>query len=307
MSWAGLAGIAVLVGSLASHGPPVARSATPRSRPESPSTSIAADSPRYRSTGKRSDSFSNILLTTQHGEQVRFYDDLVKDRAVMVNLMYTTCPKICPANSTQLVKVHEYLERWMGTDITILSLSIDPEVDTPERLNRYWEVFGSKPGWLFLTGDYDEIDRLRRELGVYDLDPGVDADKTQHAGIITYGNDRTDRWSALPILMHARQLAQTVVRTTWDDQWTREARTIPDTRSTPDVHRGHGIIRRVDLEHGQVLIDHEDIPGLMMAMTMAFDVPDRALLEGLAPDQPVHFRVQHAAGQYRILSIAPGH
>ncbi len=170
---------------------------------------------------KQSDKFSNIVLYTQHGKRVRFYDDLVKDKIVLINLMYTDCPKICPVNSARLAEIYELLEPRMGRDITMLSISIDPKVDTPERLKRYWKAFGSKPGWLFLTGDYDEIDRLRRELGVYDLDPVIDADKTQHSGIITIGNDRTNRWTALPILMHTKRLAATILRNTWDKQWRR--------------------------------------------------------------------------------------
>ncbi len=267
-------------------------------------SSRSADEPEQRGARrKQSDQFSNILLYTQHGEPVRFYDDLIKDKAVMINLMYTTCPDICPANTVQLVVVHELLEEWMGRDITMLSLSIDPVVDTPEQLKRYWEVFGSKPGWLFLTGDYDEIDRLRHELGVYDLDPVIDADKTQHAGIITIGNDRTNRWTALPIMMHVRQLAGTILRTTWDEQWRGLVRTLRQTTAEPEAYRGRGILRSVAAEKGEVVIDHEDIPGMMMGMTMSFEVADRAMLEGLSPNQLVDFRVKRAEDRYQILTI----
>ena len=155
---------------------------------------------------------------------MRFYDDLIKDKVVLINLMYTTCPKICPVNTERLARIHEFLEPWVGRDITILSLSIDSEVDTPERLKRYWEVFGSKAGWLFLTGNYDEIERLRRQLGVYDLDPVIDADKTQHSGILTIGNDRTNRWTALPLLMHEKQLAATILRHTYDGEFVTAGR-----------------------------------------------------------------------------------
>lgn len=74
------------------------------------------------------------------------------------------------------------------------------------------EAFGAKPGWLFLTGKPAEIDRLRRELGAYDLDPAIDADPTQHSGLVAIGNDRTDRWTALPLLMDRAQLVSTIVR-----------------------------------------------------------------------------------------------
>ncbi|MBI2319641.1 MAG: SCO family protein [Betaproteobacteria bacterium] len=108
--------------------------------------------------------------------------------------------------------MNDLLGQRMGRDIIMLSLSIDPIADTPERLKRYWEAFGAKPGWLFLTGDPAEIDRLRRELGAYDLDPAIDADPAQHSGFITIGNDRTNRWTALPLLMHTPQLMGTILR-----------------------------------------------------------------------------------------------
>ena len=161
---------------------------------------------------KQSDRLSNIVLQTQHGKPVRFYDDLVKNKAVIINLMYSGCGEICPANSAELAKINDLLGSRMGRDITMLSISIDPVADTPERLYQYWQAFGAKPGWLFLTGKPEEIDRLRRELGAYDLDPAIDADPAQHSGFITVGNDRTDRWSALPLLMHRAQLVGTILR-----------------------------------------------------------------------------------------------
>lgn len=161
---------------------------------------------------KQSDKFSDIVLYTQHGKAVRFYDDLVKDKTVIINLTYTSCDDTCPASTAQLAKINDLLGPSMGRDVTMLSLSIDPVADTPARLKQYWESFGAKPGWLFLTGNPAEIERLRRELGAYDLDPLIDADPEQHAGFITVGNDRTNRWTALPLLMHTPQLVGTILR-----------------------------------------------------------------------------------------------
>ena len=183
-----------------------------------------------QSQARQSAKFSNIWLTTQHGQRVRFYDDLVKDKVIMINLMYTTCTDICPMNMVQLTRLHELMKRRMGRDITMLSISIDPDFDSPKVLKQYWKAFGSKPGWLFLTGKFEEIERLRRDLGVYDLDPVIDADKSQHSGILTIGNDRIDRWLALPIMMHLRQLAMTIIRNTRDKHWTSR-------RMRPSVRR----------------------------------------------------------------------
>ena len=196
-----------------------------RAGPESPSgswgqvseASAANGSEARGSDGRRrqSDRFPNILLTTQDERQVRFYDDLVKDRTVIVNFMYTTCYNACLPIAQNLGRVHERFGDRMGRDVLLLSVSIDSEIDDPEALRGYIERNGGeKPGWIYLTGDYDEIDGLRRSLGVYDLDPVIDADKTQHSGLITFGNDRTDRWAALPALMSSDEIFETVVRLT---------------------------------------------------------------------------------------------
>ena len=98
----------------------------------------------------------------------------------------------------------------------MISISLDPKVDTPKVLKEYASRYGNLKGWMYLTGDYKEIEAVRRKLGVYDLDPVIDADKTSHGGIITFGNDRTNRWAALPGLMDSGGIYRTVLRITRD-------------------------------------------------------------------------------------------
>ena len=165
-------------------------------------------------SGKTSDRFPNILLRTQENKPVYFYQDLVKDKSVIVNFMYTTCKGSCVPTTAKLAQIHKLLGERMGDDILILSISLDPAVDTPQVLKEYISQFGNYPGWYFLTGNYEEIELLRHRMGVYDLDPIIDADKTQHAGILTFGNDKTDQWAALPALMDHRGIVRTVLRIT---------------------------------------------------------------------------------------------
>ncbi len=127
----------------------------------------------------------------------------------------------------------------VGKDILFLSISIDPEKDTPRALREY-RSYGDPnwTGWLHLTGDFDEIETLRWVLGVYDLDPVIDADKSEHSGLLTFGNDRTDQWAALPALMSSEEIVETVLRITRDAsntptragrggwRWTRTGREI---------------------------------------------------------------------------------
>ena len=173
----------------------------------------------YRNNGKVSDRFPNILLYTQHNKPVRFYDDLIKNKTVIVDFMFATCDDSCPVKTFNMVDVHKRLGGRVGRDIFMLSISLEGKRDTPELLRRYIKRYGaSKPGWLYLTGDYDDVETLRYSLGVYDLDPVIDADKQSHDGIITFGNDRTNRWSALPALQDSRGIARTVLRITRDSR-----------------------------------------------------------------------------------------
>jgi len=171
----------------------------------------------HRHNGKLSDRFPNILLTTQDNKPVRFYEDLVKNRTVIVDFMYATCDDRCPVKTFNLVNVHKRLGGRVGRDIFMLSVSLEGKRDTPEMLRQYIEHYGGpKTGWLYLTGDYHDVEALRYSLGVYDLDPIIDADKESHDGIVTFGNDSTNRWSALPAMMDSRGIARTVSRITRD-------------------------------------------------------------------------------------------
>src|ERR1700750_1949358 len=75
--------------------------------------------------------FPNVTLTTQHGDTVRFYDDLIKGKIVAVNLIYTTCKYACPLETARLAQVQRLLGARMGRDVFFYSITIDPEHDTP--------------------------------------------------------------------------------------------------------------------------------------------------------------------------------
>src|SRR5690242_10787973 len=96
--------------------------------------------------------FGNAPLTTQDGKVVHFYDDLLKDKAVVINLIYTHCSASCPLETAKLAQVQRLLGDRVGKDIFFYSISIDPERDTPKALKAYAQRFHVKPGWLFLTG-----------------------------------------------------------------------------------------------------------------------------------------------------------
>ena len=97
--------------------------------------------------------FPNVPLITQDGTTVHLYDDLLKGKAVAINLIYTSCKDECPLETARLVQVQRLLGERVGKDIFFYSISIDPKRDTPAVLKAYAEKFGVGPGWLFLTGN----------------------------------------------------------------------------------------------------------------------------------------------------------
>jgi protein SCO1 len=157
-------------------------------------------------------SIPNVALITHENTPVRFHDDLVKGKVVVINFMFTSCDAYCPLTTANLVRVQAALGDRLGRDIFLYSITLDPEHDTPAVLKQYREGIGARPGWVFLTGTPETIERLRRKLGVYDLDPAIDADKTKHSGVVVYGNDAKDRWAAMPGLAKPDFIARSVLR-----------------------------------------------------------------------------------------------
>lgn len=170
------------------------------------------------SVPRTSDRFPDVDLMNQHGEAVRFYSDLVQDQCVCIVYFYTRCNGSCPTTTQVVRRLRKDLsEEFDASELRFISLTLEPEVDTPEELREYMDRYqieesDSMPEWTYATGNYDEVEALRRSLGIYDLDPVIDADKTEHAAILTFGNDRLDRWAALPVAMDYEQLKKAMVR-----------------------------------------------------------------------------------------------
>jgi protein SCO1/2 len=154
----------------------------------------------------------NFVLRTQADRPVRFYDDLIKGKTVVISFMFTSCKAICPMTSANLLKVQKALGDHVGRDVFFYSLSLNPKADSPAVLNKYAKAIGAGRGWTFLTGKSEDLESLRRTLGLFDPDPKVDADKTQHGALIVYGNDAIGRWSVIPALGDPERIATAVRR-----------------------------------------------------------------------------------------------
>lgn len=124
----------------------------------------------------------------QNGKQLDFYADLIKGKSVAINFVFTTCTAICPSLTATFRKVQQEA-RTRGVDVQLISISVDPTVDTPERLNDFAKKFKVEPGWAFVTGDKSEIDSVLQALGV------AVANKNDHTPMVLIGNDVADHWT----------------------------------------------------------------------------------------------------------------
>jgi protein SCO1/2 len=187
-------------GAVAAHAPLALRSARGAL---ADSTALPQDGPEW---------FTNALVQTHEGRRVRFYDDMMKDKIVLINFFFTSCEAICPLMTDNLVKVQEMLGPRMGRDIFMYSISLQPYTDTPETLRAYMSGRGVRPGWSFLTGKPDDIETLRYRLGFVDSDPAQDADPEQHIGTVRIANVPLHRWAMSPALSNPEVIVRTVSR-----------------------------------------------------------------------------------------------
>jgi protein SCO1 len=159
--------------------------------------------------------FPNVLLTTHEGRKVRFYDDLIKDKLVVLNFMYAKCTGVCPGITSNLVRVQQLLGERAGREVFMYSFTLRPQEDTPQKLAEYVKMHRIGPGWLFLTGDPADMELLRRKLGFTNPDPKLDADVEQHIGNVRYGNEPLQRWGACPGLSKADFIVESINWVDW--------------------------------------------------------------------------------------------
>jgi cytochrome oxidase Cu insertion factor (SCO1/SenC/PrrC family) len=133
--------------------------------------------------------FTDLPVQSQDGEWRRFYTDLLKDKTVVINFVYTNCPDACPLQTAKLVQVKESIGDLFGDRVHFVSISIDPERDTPEALKKFAEQQRADvPGWSFVTGEKKNIDHIVKKLGQYSDDVDM------HSTALLLGNVRTRHW-----------------------------------------------------------------------------------------------------------------
>jgi cytochrome oxidase Cu insertion factor (SCO1/SenC/PrrC family) len=130
----------------------------------------------------------DVKVYDQNGNRLNFYSDLIKNRTVAINFIFTTCTTICPPLTATFRRVQQNLGD-ASLNVQLISVSVDPSTDTPERLRAFAAKFHAGPGWTFVTGDKAEMESLLRAFGV------AVANKNDHTPMILIGNDMTGYWT----------------------------------------------------------------------------------------------------------------
>ncbi|UIJ73901.1 SCO family protein [Aurantimonas sp. HBX-1] len=194
-----------------------------------------AGSSRYNA-----DYFTNRPVVNQNGETLRFYDDLIEDRIVVVSFIYTNCPDLCPLTTARLAEVQRRLIEGGTTNVSFVSLSVDPERDTPERLKAFADAFDIGPGWTFVTGAPADMKVINRALG--------DRSRSlwEHRNEVVLGNDRTGEWTRNSTFGDLERLVVDI--RAMDPEWRRTGQALSDRSMSREAVAG-----QISSQPGQAL------------------------------------------------------
>ena len=184
--------------------------------------------------------FSNVPLITQDGKTVHFYDDLLKGKSVVINLIYTHCSASCPLETAKLSQVQRILGDRVGKDIFFYSISIDPMQDSPQVLKAYADKFNVGKGWLFLTGKKEDIGQISKQLGLASLTDLSNPDG--HLPALMIGKEATNQWMRNSAVDNPQFLAMTILHFL-DGYKATKPPSYADIGALPNVGRGEYLFK----------------------------------------------------------------
>jgi cytochrome oxidase Cu insertion factor (SCO1/SenC/PrrC family) len=146
----------------------------------------------------------DVELLDQDGRKVRFYSDLVRGKVVAINFIFTTCTTVCPPLGATFARVQKELGASAGLEVQLISISVDPATDTPERMKAWGEKFKAGPGWTLVTGAKPQVDELLRALSA------SAARREDHTPTVLIGNEAAGQWTRAYGLTPPRKLIQLI-------------------------------------------------------------------------------------------------
>ena len=153
------------------------------------SSPSSSSSPREETGNLAKIKFPDVEVLNQNGERLHFYRDLVKGKTVAINFIFTTCTTICPPLDATFARMQKELGERAGRDVHLISISVDPLTDTPERLKAWGAKFRAGAGWTFVTGEKTQVDELLRAVSASSANP------QDHTPTVIIGNDARGEWT----------------------------------------------------------------------------------------------------------------
>lgn len=129
----------------------------------------------------------DVALINQDGVKVRLLSQFTSDGPVLVDFVYTTCTTICPVLSVNFANFQRTIIEESGK-ARLISISVDPEFDTPREMKAYLKRYNAKPGWDYLTGKREDIDTVLKAFNVYSRN------KMDHPPVIMLKSPSDSKW-----------------------------------------------------------------------------------------------------------------
>jgi protein SCO1/2 len=143
----------------------------------------------------------DVELTSHYGERKRLADVLNRDKPVMLNFIFTTCTTICPVLSASFHQVQEILGDESDT-VAMISITIDPDYDTPEQLTKYAKRFKAGNQWQFFTGSYQDVVTVEKAFDIFR------GSKMNHEPITLIRNREGQQWTRINGLASAEDIVK---------------------------------------------------------------------------------------------------
>ena len=148
----------------------------------------------------------NVRVFDHEGRQVRFYSDLIKNKVVLLSFFFTSCGTVCPTQAGKLARLQSRLGERLGKDVFLISVSMNPVVDTPGKLRSWSKALGARPGWTFVSSTAAGMNTMLRAFTGNGPGP-----KEGHGSLVFLGNDKTGEWFSVEGLSETDELAQLLI------------------------------------------------------------------------------------------------
>jgi protein SCO1/2 len=236
----------------------------------------------------------DFAFTVQDGKRVSFKG--YRGRVVVLTFIYTRCPlpDYCPLMTDNFAEIQEALkpEPRLYARTQLISLTVDPEYDSPAVLRDYGVAHSADSRlWLFGTGTKDQMKAIATWFGLQYWPDGDQIVHSLRTAIIDADGKlvklyRGNEWKPDEIVAELRKHAPAIEKT-----------------GGSHIYRGLGVVESIDRESATLEINHEEIKGLMPAMSMPFRLKDKGLVEGIEPGDKVDFWIESASGDMVVIRL----